>query len=308
MGHGQRRGGRRRASRSRSRAESAGRAPRARRLLPRRRGADRSLEQRLGYRPRRARTRAPRAHALADDLVPRAARAPDLGPAASRWRLGPRGARRRDLRRSRDGRRCSPSSRSRSWRSRSSNASLARLLPPRTLPKLDFAKGLPDDARTLVVIPTLLGRAEDVDGDDPADRAPLPVESRSAASVRAPHRRRRREDDAGPTPTLLDERRARDRGAQREARHGRRSVRFTSCTASRAGIRPRSASWAGSASAASSRSSIACSAATTDDELRAPRRRSRTGSSGSASSSRSTATPSFRWGARIGWSGSSRTR
>jgi cyclic beta-1,2-glucan synthetase len=39
---------------------------------------------------------------------------------------------------------------------------LARLLPPRTLPALDFTRGLPEDARTLVVIPTLLGRAEDV--------------------------------------------------------------------------------------------------------------------------------------------------
>ncbi|HSY25058.1 MAG TPA: glucoamylase family protein [Polyangiaceae bacterium] len=40
---------------------------------------------------------------------------------------------------------------------------LARLLPPRSLPKLDFSKGLPDDLQTLVVIPTLLGRPEDVD-------------------------------------------------------------------------------------------------------------------------------------------------
>ena len=42
-------------------------------------------------------------------------------------------------------------------------AILARVLPPRVLPKLELAKGVPDDARTLVVIPTLLGRAEDVD-------------------------------------------------------------------------------------------------------------------------------------------------
>jgi len=41
---------------------------------------------------------------------------------------------------------------------------LAKLLPPRRLPKLDYTKGIPDDARTLVVIPTLLGRAEDVEG------------------------------------------------------------------------------------------------------------------------------------------------
>ena len=40
---------------------------------------------------------------------------------------------------------------------------LARLLLPRTLPKLDFSRGIPADARTLVVIPTLLGRPEDVE-------------------------------------------------------------------------------------------------------------------------------------------------
>jgi len=38
----------------------------------------------------------------------------------------------------------------------------ARLLPPRTLPKLDFRSGLSSDTRTLVVMPTLLGRTEDV--------------------------------------------------------------------------------------------------------------------------------------------------
>ena len=41
---------------------------------------------------------------------------------------------------------------------------LARLLPPRALPKLDFTSGLPDDVRTLVVIPTMLGRSADVVG------------------------------------------------------------------------------------------------------------------------------------------------
>ncbi len=38
---------------------------------------------------------------------------------------------------------------------------LARLLPPRALPKLDFSKGVPAEDRTLVVIPTLLGRPSD---------------------------------------------------------------------------------------------------------------------------------------------------
>ncbi|MCB9708501.1 MAG: cellobiose phosphorylase [Myxococcales bacterium] len=38
----------------------------------------------------------------------------------------------------------------------------ARLLPPRSLPKLDYSEGIPDHARTLIVVPTLLARAEDV--------------------------------------------------------------------------------------------------------------------------------------------------
>jgi cyclic beta-1,2-glucan synthetase len=41
-------------------------------------------------------------------------------------------------------------------------AVLARLLAPRTLPKLDFTSGMSADVRTLVVIPTLLGREDDV--------------------------------------------------------------------------------------------------------------------------------------------------
>ncbi len=39
---------------------------------------------------------------------------------------------------------------------------LARALPPRVLPKLYFATGIPNDARTLVVMPVLLGRREEV--------------------------------------------------------------------------------------------------------------------------------------------------
>jgi cyclic beta-1,2-glucan synthetase len=41
---------------------------------------------------------------------------------------------------------------------------LSRLLSPRLLPKLDFEGGLPADCKCAVVIPTLLGRIEDVDG------------------------------------------------------------------------------------------------------------------------------------------------
>ncbi|HEX7477198.1 MAG TPA: glucoamylase family protein [Polyangiales bacterium] len=40
---------------------------------------------------------------------------------------------------------------------------LAYLLPPRTQPKLELAAGIPVESRSLVAIPTLLGRAEDVE-------------------------------------------------------------------------------------------------------------------------------------------------
>ena len=39
----------------------------------------------------------------------------------------------------------------------------ARLAPPRRLPRLDLSEGLPEDARTLVVVPTLLTSAEGVE-------------------------------------------------------------------------------------------------------------------------------------------------
>ncbi|MHB1403495.1 MAG: GH36-type glycosyl hydrolase domain-containing protein [Thiobacillus sp.] len=36
-------------------------------------------------------------------------------------------------------------------------------LPPRALPRMDFSKGIPDSHRTMVIIPTLLARPQDVD-------------------------------------------------------------------------------------------------------------------------------------------------
>ena len=36
------------------------------------------------------------------------------------------------------------------------------LVPPRTLPRLDFSKGIPSDHRTMVVIPTILTGAQDI--------------------------------------------------------------------------------------------------------------------------------------------------
>ena len=42
------------------------------------------------------------------------------------------------------------------------NTLVTRLLPPRVLPKMDFRKGIPPDCRTMVVMPALLGDAEEV--------------------------------------------------------------------------------------------------------------------------------------------------
>ncbi len=36
------------------------------------------------------------------------------------------------------------------------------IVPPKTLPKLDFSEGLPSDCRTIVVIPALIGKAEEI--------------------------------------------------------------------------------------------------------------------------------------------------
>jgi cyclic beta-1,2-glucan synthetase len=38
----------------------------------------------------------------------------------------------------------------------------ARLAPPRRLPRLDFADGIPPDERTMVIIPTLLSSVAEV--------------------------------------------------------------------------------------------------------------------------------------------------
>jgi len=43
------------------------------------------------------------------------------------------------------------------------NQLVTLLLPPRALPRLDFSKGIPDSHRTMVVVPTLLSRPQDID-------------------------------------------------------------------------------------------------------------------------------------------------
>lgn len=44
------------------------------------------------------------------------------------------------------------------------NLAATWLLPPRTLPRLDFSQGIPAEHRTMVVVPTLLGSPQDIDG------------------------------------------------------------------------------------------------------------------------------------------------
>ena len=44
------------------------------------------------------------------------------------------------------------------------NLLVTRILPPRALPRLDFSKGIPPVHRTMVVVPTLLGSMQDIDG------------------------------------------------------------------------------------------------------------------------------------------------
>ena len=140
--------------------------------------------------------------------------------------------------------------------------SLAHLLPPRTLPRLDFRRGLPEEARTLVVIPTLLGRyAEDVTGMVPPDRALLPLEPRPSLADYSAARGRR----WTPPCCVADEHGAhRRRGARVDRLRSTPSterpdaVRSTSSTASSAGIscEERFIGFSGAENAASSESSI----------------------------------------------------
>ena len=246
-------------------------------------GGRRELEDRLGYRPRglervrRAITRSPDARVLLGSGAARRACLCSPSRGASR-------AAARAPRRSRPAS-CSPSFRRRSWAVTIVQWTLTRLLPTRALPKLDFAKGLPDDIRTLVVIPTLLGRSRGRRRDAPADRAPLPVEPRPQAGVRAPHGRRRLQGHARGRPAAR-ERRARGIEAL-NATYGEGPVRPVSPPAPRAALEPRRGALHGlGAQAREARGAESPAPGRHGHELHAPRRRIRQGSSGSASSSR----------------------
>ena len=43
------------------------------------------------------------------------------------------------------------------------NLLVTQLLPPRALPRLDFSRGIPDVHRTMVIVPTLLGKPQEID-------------------------------------------------------------------------------------------------------------------------------------------------
>ena len=145
---------------------------------------------------------------------------------------------------------------------------------PRRLPRLDLSDGVPDDARTMVVVPTLLASAEGVatllehlevlaHGNlDPHIHFAILSDFVDAPSAE-------REDDDG-------------RFCRRRAKafstsicdSARATPIASSCSiASAAGIRASASGWAGSASAARSTSSTGCCAAPT---TRRSRRRSAT--------------------------------
>jgi cyclic beta-1,2-glucan synthetase len=123
------------------------------------------------------------------------------------------------------------------------HAVVTRLLPPRVLPKLRFKSGVPPEARTLVVIPTLLARPED-----------------AAAMVR----RLELHYLSNPDPELQFALLTDDKDSAIQPSGGwkrsapleaaRRASRFTFFIASLAGTPRRSASWVGSGSGGSSRS------------------------------------------------------
>ena len=131
----------------------------------------------------------------------------------------------------------------------------ARFAPPRRLPRLDLSAGIPEDARTLVVVPTLLTSVEGVERQlehlevlalgnlDPRVHFAILGDFTDADGARAARGRRHPRRGQG-----------RDRGAERAARRG--PGRSLLPLPPRAAVE-RGASapgWAGSGSAGSSRS------------------------------------------------------
>ena len=144
------------------------------------------------------------------------------------------------------------------------NRAVVEMLPPRALPRLELADGVPPELKTLVVVPTLLlspGQiAEQIArlgvhylaNADGELRFALLSDWTDSAQEHAP------EDES-----LLAAARAGIARAQPATRPGQRwrGDDSRSFTAGASGARARGAGWAGSASAASCTSSIGCCAA-----------------------------------------------
>ena len=121
-----------------------------------------------------------------------------------------------------------------------------------------FPKASRPDARTMVVVPTMIGSIAGVDAPGRGAGGALPRQSRRAPALRAADRlpRCRCGRSCRGDAALLACRAARDRSAQRALSPDEREAIASSCSTVRAcGIRANACGWAASASAASWRRS-----------------------------------------------------
>ena len=111
--------------------------------------------------------------------------------------------------------------RSASSRSRSSSATVDLFVRPERLPRLELLGGVPEDARTMVVIPTLITTRRRRRAPDRAPRGGRDRQSRSAHPLRDPQRLRRRRG-AGRARRRRAARRGPRRHHAAQRAHGRR--------------------------------------------------------------------------------------
>ena len=138
---------------------------------------------------------------------------------------------------------------------------VAALVPPRRLPRLDFAEGIPESARTMVVVPVLLGSVEEVE----RLLAHLEVQALGNLDPRIHFALLSDFKDARTLTVAGDDEILAAAVAGIEAlnrRHAARRERPLLPVPPRSPVEPeaRASSWAGSASGARSRSSTACCA------------------------------------------------
>ena len=141
----------------------------------------------------------------------------------------------------------------------------SRLVHPEPLPRLELLDGVPEESKTIVVIPTMLTSVEGVGVAARTPRGGGDRQSRSAHSLRdpvatSPMRRR-----ASPWTTRRSWRRREPASRISTRAPAAIPARSSSCfTAIGNGTSASRCGWDGSASAASSKSSTACCAAPTD--------------------------------------------